>query len=291
MTKNSIFYFSFLLTAFVLFCTNCSLNTNKSQEISFTVLNGERVQDFCKRLNKQNISDCSSFERISKEKDFGEYSFVPDPGNMNRFEGLFRPGSYTIQVRNEYCDESRSDMQRCIHDANAEKITALLLEKSSYRFINQSRYEFYQQITLASIVEKEAASDKDYKFVSSVFQNRMKKGMVLGSCPTVEYALGYHRPFLLFKDIAIQSPYNVYKRRGLPPTPIAFFSDEALEAVRHPENTEYLFFVFDWTTGELHFSEKYEQHKVFASRARENFIRKFGKDSIHRVYPDKFYEL
>jgi UPF0755 protein len=70
-------------------------------------------------------------------------------------------------------------------------------------------------------VEKESVKKENFEEVASVFFNRMRTGQTLGSCPTVEYALGYHRPFLLESDVRIQSPYNVYRNKGLPPTPIA----------------------------------------------------------------------
>jgi len=97
----------------------------------------------------------------------------------------------------------------------------------------------YQQLILASIVEKEDIAGKNYDLVASVFLNRLTWGDCLASCPTVEYALGYHRAFLTRYDISIPSPYNVYLRKGLPPTPICFFSDRALQAVRNARQSTY----------------------------------------------------
>jgi uncharacterized YceG family protein len=267
----------------------------QSQQLSFNVMRGERFRDFCKRIEIANNTNCNAFKSVAENESFDNYIFVPDEKNITRFEGLFRPGKYSMNLnQSETCMDINpsveSDCFRKKYEV-AKAIVMHLLQKSSDRFVGKSPEIFLQEITLASIIEKEAASHKNYNIVSSVFHNRMNQNMNLGSCPTVEYALGYHRPFLLNKDIAIQSPYNVYKRKGLPPSPISFFSDEALHASRNPAKTEYLFFVYDWTTGELHFSEKYEQHKNYAKIAKENFIKKFGKEAIHKVYTDKFYEL
>lgn len=88
----------------------------------------------------------------------------------------------------------------------------------------------------------------------------------------------------------MDSPYNVYRKKGLPPTAISFFSKEALDAVMNPVINQNYFFVYDWTTGDLHFAKEYTQHKINAQRARKNFINKYGKGVMYKVFPDKFYE-
>ena len=297
--KKYLFY-TLPLLLYILTCSKNSLETG-TKKISIKIIQGERISDFCSRIEKSGYSDCYSFETVAAKEKFADFKFVPAVNNIKRFEGLFRPGSYNVEINKIDCKSSLLDAKEIKDTANSEcrqryhenagRIILHLLEKASDRYDGKSFKKFYEEITLASIIEKEAASNKNYDMVSSVFHNRLNKNMVLGSCPTVEYALGYHRPFLLNIDIAIQSPYNVYKRKGLPPTPIAFFSDEALSAARNPAKSNYIFFVFDWTTGDLNFSEKYERHKIYAENARKNFINKFGKESIHKVYPDKFYEL
>lgn len=147
-----------------------------------------------------------------------------------------------------------------------------------------------QRVILASIVEKEAVSNQQYERVASAFLNRLSTGQVLGSCPTVEYGLGYHRPFLLFKDLELQSDYNVYRRPGLPPGPVAQFSDDAYRAVLNPARTRDVFFVYDWTSGQLHFAVEYREHKNNAARARKNFIERYGKDMMYRRFDDLYYE-
>ena len=180
--------------------------------------------------------------------------------------------------------------------ANARKIVSLLLEKKAERLegLPASRgLNAREQIILASIVEKEAVANTDYEKIAAVFYNRIARGDKLGSCPTVEYALGFHRPFLLHKDLEAvsSSPYNLYEKTGLPPTPICFFSDSALEAVNAPlADDSIYFFVFDWTTSKLSFENvaDYGKHQQNAARAKENFRARFG--DIRKVSHDKFYE-
>ena len=195
------------------------------------------------------------------------------------------PGQYELRS-----DESSAELVRRLLRRSAERLAQIRRSSTPYSIAGTGLSE-YEQLTLASIVEKEAASNRGYERVAAVFLNRLRAREVLGSCPTVEYALGYHRPFLLFKDLEIQSPYNVYKRKGLPPTPIAFFSNGALQAVRQPIDSEDFFFVYDWTTGELVFAVEYSDHKRNAQVARKNFIRRFGDDGLYQKYDGLFYEL
>ncbi len=102
----------------------------------------------------------------------------------------------------------------------------------------------FDAVILASIVEREVASDAERDLVAGVFINRLRIGMKLESCATVQYALGEVREVLLFSDLEIESPYNTYRNSGLPPAPICSPGVASLEAVANPDTTEgYLFFV------------------------------------------------
>ena len=117
----------------------------------------------------------------------------------------------------------------------------------------------YEIIILASIVEKEAVKKEEAPIIAGVFINRLRRGMKLESCPTVEYALGVHKKVLSLEDIKIDSPYNTYKYYGLPPTPIGNPSINAIEAVVHYKKTDYLYFVADGKGGHL-FAKTYAEH-------------------------------
>ena len=101
----------------------------------------------------------------------------------------------------------------------------------------------YEVVTLASVVEREAANAGEHKKVAGVFYNRIKTGMNLESCATVQYVLKERKPVLSIVDTKIDSPYNTYKYSGLPIGPIASPSLSAIEAVLYPEEHDYYFFV------------------------------------------------
>jgi UPF0755 protein len=102
----------------------------------------------------------------------------------------------------------------------------------------------FHGLILASIVEREAASDTERELIAGVFLSRLRRGMRLESCATVQYALGEVRERLLYSDLETESPYNTYRNSGLPPGPICSPGAPSLLAVANPDTTEgYLFFV------------------------------------------------
>ncbi|MFN2637405.1 MAG: endolytic transglycosylase MltG [Gemmatimonadaceae bacterium] len=98
-------------------------------------------------------------------------------------------------------------------------------------------------VTMASIVEREARLPEERPVIAAVYYNRLRKGMLLQADPTVQYALGHHVGRVLYKDLAIQSPYNTYVHKGLPPGPVASPGVASLAAAANPANVPYLYFV------------------------------------------------
>lgn len=121
------------------------------------------------------------------------------------------------------------------------------------------------QLILASIIQKEAANLEEMPMIAGVFTLRIKKKMRLQSDPTTIYGINkgdssiYRH--LKLKDLKHESPYNTYRRRGLPPSPICCPSIEAILAAIHPKETENLFFVRDPNKKAHIFSKKFEDHK------------------------------
>ena len=98
-------------------------------------------------------------------------------------------------------------------------------------------------VTMASIVEKEARVPEERPVIAAVYYNRLRKGMLLQADPTVQYALGHHVGRVLYKDLAVESPYNTYVHKGLPPGPVASPGAASLAAAANPANVPYLYFV------------------------------------------------
>lgn len=104
-------------------------------------------------------------------------------------------------------------------------------------------FSIHQIVTLASIIEKETGAPFERPVISSVFHNRLKKGMRLESDPTVIYSIHNFDGNITRAHLNEHTPYNTYKIRGLPPGPIANPGKEAMEAALFPADTPYLYFV------------------------------------------------
>ncbi len=117
----------------------------------------------------------------------------------------------------------------------------------------------HEILTMASLVEKEAKAYNEREFISSVFHNRLRKGMKLDCDPTVRYAVKKFTGPITVSDLKSDSPYNTYRRGGLPPTPICSPGRESIMAAMYPMKSEYLFFVAK-NDGSHHFSKTLKEH-------------------------------
>ena len=130
-------------------------------------------------------------------------------------------------------------------------------------------------VTLASIIEGEAVYDAERSVISAVYHNRLKKGMKLQADPTVQYIIDDGPRRLLHKDLEIDSPYNTYLYKGLPPGPINSPGSKSLYAALYPADNRYLYFVAKGD-GYHTFSNTEREHKR-AKRAFQKIRRKVRK--------------
>ncbi|MGL6028637.1 MAG: endolytic transglycosylase MltG [Legionella sp.] len=130
----------------------------------------------------------------------------------------------------------------------------------------------YELLIAASIIEKETSLKDEKKIISGVIVNRLNVRMPLQMDPTVIYGLGdRYKGKLAHNDMQDNSPYNTYRNRGLPPTPIAMVGKEAIDAAAHPQQSKYLYFVAKGD-GSHHFSENYTQQRQAIERYRRKDI-------------------
>lgn len=150
-------------------------------------------------------------------------------------------------------------------DASNESIISALIEnfmkKTKDLPLNSSGRTFYQNLTLASIVDKESLGTTDRPLVASVFSNRLKAGMLLQSDATVNYATGASNPRPTFQELQVNSPYNTYKFVGLPPTPINSPRLDSIQAAMTPEDTDYYYFLHQQDgTGQIRLGKTLAEH-------------------------------
>src|SRR5439155_26861246 len=118
------------------------------------------------------------------------------------------------------------------------------------------------------IVEKEARLPQERPVIAAVYRNRLRDGMLLQADPTVQYALGKHVARVFYKDLEVDSPYNTYRNKGLPPGPIASPGRPSIEAALYPANVQYKYFVA-FPDGHHEFRTTLAEHEVAKREARK----------------------
>ena len=154
---------------------------------------------------------------------------VPTP----TLEGYLFPETYVFPVTT-----TAREAVRTMIDEFEQRWKPVWDERS--RALAMSRNDI---MALAAIIEKEARLPEERPIISAVYHNRLKHGMLLQADPTVQFALGSHRARVLYRDLAVESKYNTYKYRGLPPGPIASPGLPSIEAALFPADVPYLYFV------------------------------------------------
>ena len=181
---------------------------------------------------------------------------VPGPG----LEGYLFPNTY-----------------RFAEGVGVERVVSAMIERYHGYWTSERREQLAatglserEVVTLASIIQAEAARTSEMRTISSVYHNRLRIGMLLQADPTVLYALGGHRPRLLYAaiDSVADHPYNTYRQPGLPPGPICAPGAPALDAALDPADTEYLYFVA-MSNSEHVFSRSLREHNAARQQARQ----------------------
>lgn len=175
-------------------------------------------------------------------------------------EGLFFPDTYLFA-------KNSSDIQ-LYQQAHQTMLTRL--EESWKNRVEHLPYkDAYQALIMASIIEKETGQASERGMIASVFVNRLRVGMLLQTDPTVIYGMGKQfQGDIRKRDLSTDTPYNTYKRAGLPPTPIALPGLESLKAALNPEPSDAYYFVARGN-GTSQFSKSLDDH----NRAVNKFQR------------------
>lgn len=224
------------------------LSEGNIKSIRITFPEGWSMDRTLKRIEESGLADYNSL-----------YSAATDPAlvqhltglPLKSLEGFLYPETYFFPV-----------------DVSVDSLLATMT-KQFFKVLSQNdidpkeQQNFYETLILASIVQKEAGNTAESARIAGVFQRRLRLGMALQSCPTVDYILekqGIRREVLTIKDTQINNPYNTYVYPGLPPTPIANPHIDAILATLKPADEGYLYFFAD-NKGNNVFSATFEEHQ------------------------------
>ncbi len=212
---------------------------------------------------REGLTSYESVQLLNAKPDLsGEIMDIPA-------EGSLLPETYSHsknEPRSAVIDRMQAALDATLDAAWENRVTGLPLKSKE------------EALVLASIIEKETAVPSERRRVAGVFINRLRKGMLLQTDPTVIYGItgGQHEdngkgPLgrrLLRKDLAHDSPYNTYLYAGLPPAPIANAGADSIQAALNPEEHDYLYFVADGTGGHA-FSKTLAEHNSNVAKWRK----------------------
>jgi len=222
-----------------------------------TIREGMRAEEIADLMQSKGVVSRQSFlEAIQSSYDFAFLLNKPVRANL---EGYLFPDTYFFG-----------------RTTSVEDAVKQMLENFDTKFSQDLRQEaanlglsVHTVVTLASIVEREAQVPEERPIIAGVFLRRLRLGIPLEADPTVQYAVGndpasvaefgYWKKELSQQDLEVDSPYNTYRRMGLPPGPIANPGLASIEAVVRPAQTNYLYFVAK-PDGSHAFAETLEEH-------------------------------
>ena len=250
------------------------INSLKFNNTSLTVTfnNQERIQDLAGRISKQISADSLSLLNAFREKNF----LVENGFNNFNLISMYIPNSYEFFWNVEpkiFRDKMLEEYNNFWNEDRIEKAKSIGLSKT-------------EVIALASIVQKESVKLDERPVISRVYLNRLKKKMKLQADPTVIYSIkSYYNNFdtiirrVLYRDLKLNSPYNTYKIKGLPPGPISMPDISSIDAVLNSRNHNYIFFVADpYNPGYHLFASKLSQH----NKNKRVYTRWLNSKKIYR---------
>lgn len=233
------------------------ITSGRSLGRNFTIAEGLNIFEIADVYGKSGFGSKAEFWKWVNDPDFAS-SLVGE--RVTSLEGYLFPETYQITKYTDTKSVIRAMVARFL-DTYMRDIQPIAMDSGMSR---------HQIVTLASIIEKETGAPEERPRISSVFHNRIRKGMMLQTDPTVLYgkarSTGVFEISITRKDLTTPTEYNTYVIKGLPPGPIANPGRAAMVATLKPESTEFLFFVSQ-NDGTHIFSKNYADH----SRAVQEF--------------------
>ncbi len=228
----------------------------KAPDISITFLEGWSNEEIGSYLEKNQITTQKDFLVALDNVDVTNYPFLASKPKSASLEGYIFPDTYFIPKNVATSTNINTLIIKKALDNFAKKVTPDMQVQAEKRGM-----DLYKILTLASVIEKETGpTATEKKTVAGIFYNRLNIGMPLQSDATVNFATQKNQPSPSQADTEIDSPYNTYKYKGLPPGPICNPSLNSIMAALYPTDTDYMYFLHNQKTGQAIFAKTYEDH-------------------------------
>jgi len=223
------------------------ITTGDVVQYAVTIPEGYSIEQIAGLLQEKGLADQRVFIQLTRDQEFLTSLNL----QVYDLEGYLFPDTYhfTRHMKPE-------TMIQTMVGRFKQAWTTSMQERAS-----ELGMSLHQIVTLASVIEKETGLAEERGLISGVFHNRLRKKIPLQSDPTVIYALERFDGNLRKKDLAVESPYNTYRVRGLPPGPIANPGEASIRAALYPVPTNYLYFV-SRNDGSHQFSSTLDEHNL-----------------------------
>ncbi len=234
--------------------------------IRLTIWEGMMAKEVAERIEELGLGRSERFMRLVQNE--GNRCPLPFPWS-GPLEGLLWPDTYYFPPLPVNSEEFLLQTF----------IDGFLKNFYEHHLKNRKDISVQQIVTVASLVQWEVKMDEERPVVAGVIRNRLEKGIPLQIDASVLYALGKRKRRVLYEDLKVESPYNTYRRRGLPPGPICSPGIESLKAALEPAEVPYLYYV---ARGDGHhiFSATYEDHLKAVARYRR--LMRERRDKVQR---------
>jgi len=223
-------------------------------EYEITVLEGDSLREVAEKLSEKRIINIKDFMQLSSDEDFLALYNIDAP----TLEGYLFPDTYKIPKGMD-----PEDAIGMMINKMREKYSGELTARTSKLGLSER-----EVLTLASIIEKEAVTDKERYLISAVYHNRLRKKIPLQADPTAIYGIKSFKEKITAEDLKRKTPYNTYVIKGLPPGPIASPCIKSINAALYPADVAYIYFVSN-NDGTHQFSVTAEEHLSAVKLYRE----------------------
>ncbi|MBU0505416.1 MAG: endolytic transglycosylase MltG [bacterium] len=216
----------------------------KIKRYKITIPEGYNISQTCALFAKKSLMDIEACLTLAKD-----VLFLDENENIKTLEGYLFPNTY-------YYDKD------VLPKEFFQQMIILFYEKvdeAKRKAAKEKGFTLHELVTLASIIEKETGAKEERPLIAGVFLNRLEKGMLLQSDPTVIYGVEAFDGNLRRRDLEKDTPYNTYTRKGLPIGPICSPGLASIKAVLKPITTDYLYFVAKGD-GSHYFSKTLKEH-------------------------------
>lgn len=225
-----------------------------------TIPEGYTIEQVAIVVENQTEYSIEDFFELVESEDFlnekaDDYPELLSGAIELREETLYTLEGYLYPATYEFTEETTLE----------ELVTQMIIRMDTvfnayYDEIEENDTTVHDILTMASFIEREGITYEDRELISGVFYNRLAIDMPLQTDVSVTYALGEHQERITYDDLEVDSPYNLYKHRGIGPGPVNNPDEESIRASMYPAETDYMFFLADLATRNIYFSETYDQH-------------------------------